>query len=130
MYEKNGEKYFIVDGHMHFWDARPENRQQSTAKGFIACFYDYHRNLVPEEYVWPKEKYDKYSEEDIDPGPLRGRLRRQGDLPADVPDGLLPGGFNTTEQDAEMLRSTRASSSSTAPSTRATASRASKSSTS
>ena len=25
MYEKNGEKYFIVDGHMHFWDASPAN---------------------------------------------------------------------------------------------------------
>ena len=25
MYEKDGEKYFIVDSHMHFWDASPEN---------------------------------------------------------------------------------------------------------
>ena len=25
MYEKDGEKYFVVDGHLHFWDASPEN---------------------------------------------------------------------------------------------------------
>ena len=25
MYEKNGEKYFVVDSHMHFWDASPDN---------------------------------------------------------------------------------------------------------
>ena len=23
MYEKDGEKYFVVDSHMHFWDASP-----------------------------------------------------------------------------------------------------------
>ena len=23
MYEKDGEKYFVVDSHMHFWDAEP-----------------------------------------------------------------------------------------------------------
>ena len=28
MYESNGERYFIVDGHVHFWDARPENRNR------------------------------------------------------------------------------------------------------
>ena len=25
VYEKNGEKYFVVDSHMHFWDASPDN---------------------------------------------------------------------------------------------------------
>ena len=25
MYEKDGEKYFIVDSHLHFWDASPAN---------------------------------------------------------------------------------------------------------
>ena len=25
MYEKDGEKYFVVDSHMHYWDASPEN---------------------------------------------------------------------------------------------------------
>ena len=25
MYEHNGEKYFVVDGHMHYWNAAPDN---------------------------------------------------------------------------------------------------------
>ena len=25
MYEKDGEKYFVVDSHMHYWDASPAN---------------------------------------------------------------------------------------------------------
>ena len=25
MYKENGQEIFVVDGHMHFWDANPEN---------------------------------------------------------------------------------------------------------
>jgi uncharacterized protein len=25
VFEKDGEKYLIVDSHLHFWDASPEN---------------------------------------------------------------------------------------------------------
>ncbi|HEY3238250.1 MAG TPA: amidohydrolase, partial [Acidimicrobiia bacterium] len=53
MYEKNGEKYFIVDGHMHWWDASPENWRNKYGEGWIRCFYGYHSALSPEEYVWP-----------------------------------------------------------------------------
>ncbi|MGH9042829.1 MAG: amidohydrolase family protein [Acidimicrobiia bacterium] len=65
MYEKNGEKYFIVDGHIHWWDASPENWKNKYGEGWIRCFYGYHSALSPEEYVWPFEKYCSYSEEDL-----------------------------------------------------------------
>jgi hypothetical protein len=45
MYEKDGQKYFVIDGHIHFWDARPSNQANRYGEGFINCFYDYHRNL-------------------------------------------------------------------------------------
>jgi hypothetical protein len=64
LYEKDGEKYFVVDGHVHFWNASPENwieGQEEYAKGWIECFYAYHK-LGPEEYYWPIEKFQKYSE--------------------------------------------------------------------
>jgi predicted TIM-barrel fold metal-dependent hydrolase len=65
MYEKDGEQYYIVDSHIAFWDARPENRNK-FGEGFIKCFYDYHRNLSPKEYLWPfDEKFVKYTEEDL-----------------------------------------------------------------
>ena len=41
MYEKDGEKYFVVDGHTYFWDASTENwgeGQEEYAKGWIECF--------------------------------------------------------------------------------------------
>ena len=44
MYEKDGEQYFVIDSHLHFWDASPENwvkGQEQYAKGWIECFHAY-----------------------------------------------------------------------------------------
>ena len=44
MYEHNGEKYFIVDSHMHYWNAAPDNwvkGAEQYAKGWIECFHAY-----------------------------------------------------------------------------------------
>ncbi len=68
MYEVDGEKYFIVDGHCHFWDASRENwvkGQEQFAKGWIDCFYAYHK-LGPPETHWDYEKYLKVSAEDFE----------------------------------------------------------------
>ena len=102
MYEKDGERYFIVDGHIHFWDASPANQANKYGAGFINCFYDYHRNLSPPEFLWPKEKFEKYAEEDLlhdlfDVGYV--------DLAIFQPTYLSDfyrSGFNTTEQDAAV----------------------------
>jgi predicted TIM-barrel fold metal-dependent hydrolase len=97
MYEKAGEQYYVVDGHVHYWDARPANRNR-YGEGFIACFYDYHRNLSPEEWVWPKEKYDRYSEEDLVHDLFEiGHVDKAIFQPTYLKD-FFPGGFNTTEQ--------------------------------
>ena len=42
MYEKDGEKYFVVDTHMHYWNAAPDNWVEGAeqyAKGWIECFH-------------------------------------------------------------------------------------------
>src|SRR5216683_6324957 len=58
----DGEEIFIVDGHVHFWDGSPGNQRNRYAEGWVECFYNYHKNLSPPEYVWPLEQYQKYSE--------------------------------------------------------------------
>lgn len=62
---KNGEEIFVIDSHIALWDGSPENQLNVHGAQFINCFYDYHKNLSPEEWVWPKEKYLKYDEDTL-----------------------------------------------------------------
>src|SRR6202048_5054458 len=57
---KDGEEIFVIDGHTHFWDGSPQNQKNVHGKQFIDCFYAYHSNLSPKEWLWPKEKFEKY----------------------------------------------------------------------
>jgi predicted TIM-barrel fold metal-dependent hydrolase len=65
VYTADGQEIFVVDGHMHLWDASPENWRNQWGEGWIRCFYDYHAGLSPADYVWPFEKYCKYGEETL-----------------------------------------------------------------
>jgi hypothetical protein len=68
MYEHNGEKYFIFDSHLHFWDASPANwvkGHEEYAKGWIECFHAY-QGLGPAETHWPLEKFQKYTLDDFE----------------------------------------------------------------
>ncbi len=127
MYEKDGEKYFIVDSHMHYWNAAPDNwvpGAEQYAKGWIECFHAY-QGLGPAGDALVDRALPEVLRGRPDEGRLRGRLRGRGDLPADVPEGVVHGGLqHHRAQRARWARSTRASSSTTPGSTRATATRA------
>lgn len=99
---KDGEEIFIIDGHCHLWDAAPENIRNVHGQQFIDCFYAYHKGLSPQEQVWPKEKFLKYSAEQF-----------HRDMFVDGPDDMAilqptyltdfyKNGFNTTEQNAVL----------------------------
>jgi predicted TIM-barrel fold metal-dependent hydrolase len=101
VYEHNGQRYFIVDGHIHNWSAGPDNRNE-YGEGFIKCFYDYHSNLSPEEWVWPLEKFERYGAEALLHDLFdEGYVDRAIFQPTYLMD-FFPGGFNTTEQNAEL----------------------------
>lgn len=102
MYEKDGEKYFVVDGHIHFWDASPENQTNKYGKGFINCFFDYHNNLSPDEWKWPLEKFQKYSEDDLMHDMFEtGHVDKAIFQPTYLTD-FYDEGFNTTDRCATM----------------------------
>jgi predicted TIM-barrel fold metal-dependent hydrolase len=62
MYTHNGQDIFVVDGHMHLWDASPENQLPPHGKNWIDCFYAYHSGLSPADAKWPYEKFCHYGE--------------------------------------------------------------------
>jgi hypothetical protein len=39
MYNHDGHNFFVIDGHMHFWDANPENWRNKYGESWIKCFY-------------------------------------------------------------------------------------------
>jgi predicted TIM-barrel fold metal-dependent hydrolase len=101
---KDGEEIFIIDGHTHFWDGSPANQKNIHGAQFIDCFYGYHTALSPKEQVWPKEKFDKYSAEQM-----------HQDLFVDGPDDMAilqptyltdfyKNGFNTTERNSAVWK--------------------------
>ena len=104
MYEHNGEKYFIVDSHMHYWNAAPDNwvpGAEQYAKGWIECFHAY-QGLGPPETHWSIEHFQKYSEDD-----LMKDVFEDGyvDVAVFQPTYLkewYKEGFNTTERNALM----------------------------
>ncbi len=98
MVRHNGQDIFVIDGHMHLWDASPENWRNQYGEGWIRCFYDYHTGLSPEEYVWPFEKYCKYGEETlIDDVFLKGHVD-MGIFNSTYLHEFFKNGFNTHEQ--------------------------------
>jgi len=105
VYESGGEKYFIVDGHIHYWDASPENwvpGEEKYAKGWIECFHAY-QGLAPAATHWPLEKFQKYSEADLlsdvfDKGHVDVAIFQPTYLRSWYRDG-----FNTTERDAQLF---------------------------
>ena len=111
MYEHDGEQYFVMDSHLHFWDASPENwvkGQEQYAEGWIECFHAY-MSLAPEETHWPIEKFRKYSEEDfvkdvfedghVDVAVFQSTYLKQ----------WYSEGFNTAERNARLVEKIRTS---------------------
>jgi uncharacterized protein len=104
VYEKDGEKYYVVDGHVHFWDASPANwvpGQEKYAKGWIECFHAY-MGLGPPETHWPIEKFMKYSEEDFVKDVFDEGHVDVGIMNSTYLKEWYTEGFNTTERNATL----------------------------
>lgn len=104
MYEHDGEKYFVMDSHLHFWDASPENwvkGQENYAKGWIECFHAY-QSLGPPETHWTIEKFMKYSEEDFNKDVFEEGHVDIGVFESTYLKEWYTEGFNTTERNARM----------------------------
>jgi predicted TIM-barrel fold metal-dependent hydrolase len=105
MYEKDGEKYFVMDSHLHFWDASPENWRpgaEQYAKGWIECFHAY-MGLAPAETHWPLEHFQKYSAEDFEKDVFVDGGVDKAVLQSTYLKEWYTNGFNDIDQNAQLL---------------------------
>ncbi|MFC6836113.1 amidohydrolase family protein [Halomarina ordinaria] len=103
MYQHEGEDVFVVDAHIHNWDASEENIIHEGGEQFIQCFYDYHTGFTPEEHQWDLAEYRKYGSDR-----LVKDLFRDGsvDMAIFQPTHLeefYEEGFNTVDKNAELV---------------------------
>jgi len=95
---KRGEKVFVIDGHVHLWDARPENRRNRFGQTFIDTFYGGHVSMTPPEERWDADSFSFYSPERMANDLFEtGYCDMAVMLPVDLKDFYV-NGFNTTEQ--------------------------------
>src|SRR4051812_47887239 len=105
MYEKDGEKYFVVDSHSHFWDASRENWKpgaEQYAKGWIDCFYGYHQ-LGPPETHWDYEHYLKVTPEDFERDMFTEGHVDYAIFQSTYLKEWYTEGFNTADKNASLL---------------------------
>jgi predicted TIM-barrel fold metal-dependent hydrolase len=105
MYEKDGEKYFIVDSHLHHWDASPENwvkGQEQYAKGWIECFHAY-QGLGPPETHWTIEHFYKATVEEFGENVFEKGHIDVGVFQSTYLKEWYADGFNDIAQNAALL---------------------------
>ena len=102
---KDGEEIFVIDGHTHFWDGSPQNQKNIHGKQFIDCFYAYHTALSPKEWVWPKEKFDKYDAQTMYDDLFVHGYDDMAILQPTYLSDFYKNGFNTTERNSTMKKS-------------------------
>jgi len=98
----DGDKVFIIDGHVHLWDARPENLRNRFGKTFIDTFYAGHVALTPPDERWDADDFRFYSPQRAAKDLFEtGYCDMALMLPVDLKDFYI-NGFNTTEQCAVL----------------------------
>jgi predicted TIM-barrel fold metal-dependent hydrolase len=63
MYRHDGADVFVIDNHIHWWDASPENTIHEGGDQFIDTFYNAHTGHTAEERQWDREAFRKYDKE-------------------------------------------------------------------
>lgn len=96
-----GEEIFIIDGHVHHWDGSPENRNR-YGEGWMECFYDYHRSLSPQEYLWDRATFDKYGPDRMVRDLFHDGYVDMAIFQSTYLKEFFPNGFNTIEQNAVL----------------------------
>jgi predicted TIM-barrel fold metal-dependent hydrolase len=93
-----GDKVLVIDGHIHLWDARPENRRNRYGLTFIESFWGSHVGMTPAEQRWDFDRFCWYGVEGAAKDLFEdGYVDHAIMLPTNLHDFYV-NGFNTVDQ--------------------------------
>ena len=102
MYRHDGEDVFVIDSHVHHWDASEGNIVHEGGEQFIQCFYDYHTAFTPEDRRWGMDEYRRYSAERMVEDLFRDGHADMGIFQPTYLGEFYEDGFNTIEDNAGL----------------------------
>lgn len=103
MYHDGDEEIFVIDSHVHFWDASEENVHHEGGDEFIKCFYDYHTSFTPEEKQWSLEEYRKYDGDRMVHDLFRNGAADMAIFQPTYLKEFYDEGFNTIERNGRLV---------------------------
>ncbi len=103
MFTYEGEDIFVIDGHIHMWDASDENIKTEGGRQFIDCFYDYHTGFTPEERQWDYEEYQSYGPDRLADDFFTNGVVDMGIFQPTHLRDFYHDGFNTFERNGRMV---------------------------
>ncbi|WP_277553733.1 amidohydrolase family protein [Halobaculum limi] len=99
-----GEEIFVIDSHLHLWDASEENITHEGGEQFIQCFYDYHTGFTPEDKQWGLDEYRKYGADRMADDLFGNAAVDMGIFQPTYLRDFYADGFNTIEDNAELAQ--------------------------
>ena len=102
MYERNGEEIFVIDSHVHLWDASKENVKHEGGEQFIQCFYDYHTGFTPEDRQWSMDEYRQYDPDRMAEDLFGNAAVDMGIFQPTYLNEFYHEGFNTVDDNARL----------------------------
>jgi predicted TIM-barrel fold metal-dependent hydrolase len=99
---EDGKKIFVIDGHVHMWDARPENRLNRYGLTFIESFWVAHVGMAPKGKKWDWERFQYYGPEGAVQDLFVDGYCDMAIVPPTYLREFFVNGFNTIEQNSAL----------------------------
>lgn len=102
MYHHDGEDIFVIDSHLHHWDASKENIKHEGGEQFIQCFHDYHTSFTPDDRQWEMNQFRRQSPEKLMSDIFETGHADMGIFQPTHLQEFYKEGFNTVDDTAEL----------------------------
>ena len=104
MYSHKDEDIFVIDSHVHHWDASKSNIIHEGGEQFIQNFYENHMAFSPEDARWELDEFRKYDSDRMLRDLFRDGYVDMGIFQPTYLREFYENGFNTVERNGSVVK--------------------------